>query len=64
MIFFFNFQSICGHLKSHDISIKDYEARYRLLNEICWVFGKTPDNPAHFPSFEAFFFQISLVIIL
>jgi predicted transcriptional regulator/uncharacterized C2H2 Zn-finger protein len=37
------YQSICGHLKSHEISIKDYETKYNVLENQNTESGKISD---------------------
>ena len=37
------YQSICGHLKSHEMSIKDYESRYNVLENQNTESGKISD---------------------
>ena len=37
------YQSICGHLKSHDIPIKEYETKYRVLDNQNTESGKISD---------------------
>merc|ERR1712106_293703 len=37
------YQSICGHLKSHEMTIKEYELKYNVLDNQSTESGKIPD---------------------